>query len=101
MIVTYPFKELAGCGIGFKLAQAFCIRHQLPKEKYEHYLDLVMVSIAADIVPVMDENRILAYYGLKKLNTNPCMGLKALMESSGAPKDIYFNRYRIYHCTAD
>lgn len=83
----YPFKELAGCGIGFKLAQAFCIKHQIPKEKYEQYLDLVMVSVAADIVPVQGENRILAYYGLKKLNTRPCMGLKALMESSGAPKE--------------
>jgi len=83
----YPFKELAGCGIGFKLAQAFCIKHQIPKEKYEQYLDLVMVSVAADIVPVQGENRILAYFGLKKLNTRPCMGLKALMESSGAPKE--------------
>jgi single-stranded-DNA-specific exonuclease len=83
----YPFKELAGCGIGFKLAQAFSIKHQLPKEKYEKYIDLVMVSVAADIVPVKDENRVLAYYGLKKLNTNPCMGLKALMQSSGAPKE--------------
>jgi single-stranded-DNA-specific exonuclease len=82
----YPFKELAGCGIGFKLAQAYCIKHQLPKESYEQFLDLVMVSIAADIVPVVDENRILAYHGLKKLNSNPCMGLKALMQSSGQEK---------------
>ncbi|WP_432712957.1 single-stranded-DNA-specific exonuclease RecJ [Pedobacter sp.] len=84
----YPFKELAGCGIGFKLAQAFCIHHELPKEKYEQYLDLVMVSIAADIVPVLDENRVLAYHGLKKLNNNPCMGLRALMQSSGPIKDF-------------
>lgn len=84
----YPFKELAGCGIGFKLAQAYCITHQLPKERYEKYLDLVMVSIAADIVPVVDENRILAYHGLIKLNTKPCMGLKALMQSSGRDKDF-------------
>jgi len=79
----YPFKELAGCGIGFKLAQAYCQKHDLPKEKYLQYLDLVMVSIAADIVPVVGENRILAYYGLKKLNNNPCEGLRALMEVSG------------------
>lgn len=84
---SYPFKELAGCGIGFKLAQAYCLQHQLPAEKYEQYLDLVMVSIAADIVPVEDENRILAYHGLIKLNRNPCMGLKALMDISGRNKD--------------
>ncbi|MFC4211540.1 single-stranded-DNA-specific exonuclease RecJ [Pedobacter lithocola] len=79
----YPFKELAGCGIGFKLAQAYAQKHSLPKERYLQYLDLVMVSIAADIVPVVDENRILAYYGIHKLNTNPCEGLRALMEVSG------------------
>lgn len=83
----YPFKELAGCGIGFKLAQAYCMKHQLPPEQYERYIDLVMVSIAADIVPVEDENRILAYHGLIKLNTNPCTGLKALMDISGKNKD--------------
>ena len=82
----YPFKELAGCGIGFKLAQAYCIAHNLPNASYEQYIDLVMVSIAADIVPVEDENRILAYHGLVKLNTSPCKGLKALMDISGRPK---------------
>ncbi|HKG04949.1 MAG TPA: single-stranded-DNA-specific exonuclease RecJ, partial [Pedobacter sp.] len=84
---AYPFKELAGCGIGFKLAQAYCLRHELPATSYEQYLDLVMVSIAADIVPVDGENRILAYHGLIKLNKNPCIGLKALMEISGKAKD--------------
>ncbi|RNL54950.1 single-stranded-DNA-specific exonuclease RecJ [Pedobacter jejuensis] len=79
----YPFKELAGCGIGFKLVQAYAQKHNLPKERYLQYLDLVMVSIAADIVPVVGENRILAYYGIRKLNTNPCEGLRALMEISG------------------
>ncbi|WP_131539271.1 single-stranded-DNA-specific exonuclease RecJ [Pedobacter nototheniae] len=79
----YPFKELAGCGIGFKLAQAYAQKHNLPQNTYLQYLDLVMVSIAADIVPVVGENRILAYYGLRKLNTNPCQGLKSLMEISG------------------
>lgn len=82
----YPFKELAGCGIGFKLAQAYCIKHQLPAEKYQKYMDLVMVSIAADIVPVLDENRILAYHGLIRLNTKPCTGLKALMDTTGRKK---------------
>lgn len=85
---AYPFKELAGCGIGFKLAQAYCLTHNLPAENYERYLDLVMVSIAADIVPINDENRTLAYYGLIKLNTNPCTGLKALMDSCGKNKDF-------------
>jgi single-stranded-DNA-specific exonuclease len=84
----YPFKELAGCGIGFKLAQAYCIKHGLPTVKYEKYMDLVMVSIAADIVPVVDENRILAHHGLILLNTNPCTGLKALMETTGRKKSF-------------
>jgi single-stranded-DNA-specific exonuclease len=79
----YPFKELSGCGIGFKLAQAYCQVNDLPDEMYEQYLDLAMVSIAADIVPIIDENRVMAYYGLNKLNENPCTGLKALMQISG------------------
>ncbi len=83
---SYPFKELAGCGIGFKLAQAFCSAHGLANEMYLKYMDLVMVSIAADIVPVVDENRILAYHGLIQLNTNPCTGLKALMDTTGRSK---------------
>lgn len=84
---SYPFKELAGCGIGFKLAQAYCLKHGLPAAQYEQYIDLVMVSIAADIVPVNDENRVLAYHGLIKLNTNPSIGLKALMDIAGKTKD--------------
>jgi single-stranded-DNA-specific exonuclease len=79
----YPFKELSGCGIGFKLAQAYCQANDLPDELYEQYLDLCMVSIAADIVPIVDENRVMAHFGLIKLNTNPCCGLKALMQISG------------------
>jgi single-stranded-DNA-specific exonuclease len=85
---SYPFKELAGCGIGFKLAQAYAISHKLPKNSYEKYVDLVMVSVAADIVPVLDENRILAYHGLIKLNTDPCIGLKALLASTGRLKEF-------------
>jgi len=84
---AYPFKELAGCGIGFKLAQAYCQVHGLPEERYQQYIDMVMVSIAADIVPIVDENRALAYYGLIKLNSQPCVGLKALMDSCGKNKD--------------
>ena len=79
----YPFKELSGCGIGFKLAQAYCVANNLPDEMYECYVDLCMVSIAADIVPIVDENRVLAHFGLAKLNDNPCTGLKALMQISG------------------
>ncbi|KQC02655.1 single-stranded-DNA-specific exonuclease RecJ [Pedobacter sp. Hv1] len=79
----YPFKELSGCGIGFKLAQAYCQINNLPDQYYEQYLDLCMVSIAADIVPIVDENRVMAHFGLAKLNSNPCTGLKALMQISG------------------
>ncbi|RZL37177.1 MAG: single-stranded-DNA-specific exonuclease RecJ, partial [Pedobacter sp.] len=79
----YPFKELSGCGIGLKLAQAYCQVNDLPDELYEQYLDLCMVSIAADIVPIVDENRVMAHFGLTKLNENPCAGLKALMQISG------------------
>lgn len=85
---NYPFKELAGCGIGFKLAQAYCMTHGLGADCYQKYMDLVMVSIAADIVPVVDENRILAYHGLIQLNSNPCTGLKALMETTGRKKSF-------------
>jgi len=73
----YPYKELSGCGIGFKLMQAYAQRYRDPSEVLD-YLDLVAVSIASDVVPLTGENRILAFYGLRKLNTNPVPGLKAL-----------------------
>ena len=79
----YPFKELSGCGVGFKLLEGFCQQNTLEKEKLFNFLDLVAVSIASDIVPIIDENRILAYYGLKKLNESPSAGLKSLIEISG------------------
>ena len=79
----YPFKELAGCGIGFKLIQAYSQKNDLPFDNLVAYLDLVAVSIAADIVPVNGENRTLAWYGLKRLNENPCPGMAALMDISG------------------
>ena len=75
----YPYKELSGCGIGFKLIQAFAQQQGIPKEKVFQYLDLVCVSIASDIVPITGENRMLAYHGLQKLNTSPCQGLKSLL----------------------
>lgn len=75
----YPFKELAGCGIGFKLAQAYCIKNEIDIETVYNYLDLVVTSIAADVVPITDENRVLAHFGLKQLNSNPRPGIKALL----------------------
>lgn len=68
---TYPFNELSGCGVGFKLMQAFCIRKNIPLEKLFNYIDLVAVSIGSDIVPIVDENRVLAYHGMLKLNSRP------------------------------
>ena len=65
---TYPFNELSGCGVGFKYMQALCIRRNIPFENLLNYIDLTAVSIGSDIVPIVDENRILAYFGLKKLN---------------------------------
>lgn len=79
----YPFKELSGCGVGFKLCQALSISLDLPAEFYLDLLDLVAVSIASDIVPIVGENRILAFHGLKKLNNNPCIGLMSLIDWAG------------------
>ncbi|MFA7688110.1 MAG: single-stranded-DNA-specific exonuclease RecJ [Moheibacter sp.] len=76
---SYPFKELSGCGIGFKLIQALAEKLNLSPETVYDYLDLAAVSIAADIVPIVDENRTLAYFGLKKLRDNPRMGLASLV----------------------
>ena len=87
----YPYKELAGCGIGFKLAQAFCIQHGIDDFEVLQYLDLVVTSIAADIVPITGENRVLAYFGLKQLNTNPRPGLKALLALNKQDKEIDIN----------
>lgn len=83
----YPFKELSGCGIGFKLIQAYA-RKYLDESIVFEYLDLVVVSIASDIVPIHDENRILSYHGLKKLNSNPRPGLKALIEIAGVRNEL-------------
>lgn len=80
---TYPFRHLSGCGVGFKFMQAFAQSNGLPAADLENYLDLVAVSIAADIVPMIGENRILTYHGLRRLNTNPNMGLRAIMRICG------------------
>src|ERR1035437_4376330 len=87
----YRFKELSGCGVGFKLIQAFCINQGIPEEVAFEYLDLVVVSIASDIVPLMGENRILAYYGLQKLNSNPSTGLKTIIKYAGLTGEIKIN----------
>ncbi|RNI34210.1 single-stranded-DNA-specific exonuclease RecJ [Hanamia caeni] len=79
---NYPYKELCGCGVGFKLITALCQRLGLHENEYLCYLDLVVSAIGADIVPITGENRILAYYGLQHLNTSPCAGIKALIELS-------------------
>ena len=87
---TYPYKHLSGCGVGFKLVQAFALSNGIPFSKLVPLLDLVVVSIAADIVPIMGENRILAYHGMKQLNNNPSIGLKAIIEICGLTnRDIY------------
>jgi single-stranded-DNA-specific exonuclease len=85
---NYPYKELCGCGVGFKLMQALSERLNLPEESYLQYLDLVATAIAADIVPMTGENRVLAFYGLKKVNENPCHGIKALMKLAAVQKEM-------------
>jgi single-stranded-DNA-specific exonuclease len=84
----YPFKDLSGCGIGFKLTQAFSLRHEIDPEFIYQTLDLLAVSIAADIVPILGENRILTYFGLKKLNENPTMGLRAIIQLCCDKKEL-------------
>ena len=79
----YPFKDLCGCGVGFKFMQAFAKNNGIPFSRLIPLLDLCSVSIAADIVPVVDENRILAFHGLKQLNQNPSIGLKAIIDICG------------------
>jgi single-stranded-DNA-specific exonuclease len=76
---SYPEKNLSGCGVGFKFMQAFCRHNGYPEEQLYNYLDLVAVSIAADIVPIIGENRIMAAFGLKKLNEKPLTGLKSII----------------------
>lgn len=88
---NYPYKELCGCGVGFKLITALSQRLGLAEEEYICYLDLVVTAIGADIVPITGENRILAYYGLQKLNTNPIAGIKALIKLSGVTKSFSIN----------
>jgi len=80
---TYPYEHLSGCGVGFKFMQAFAINNGIDFHNLIPMLDLCAVSIASDIVPIMGENRILAYHGLKQLNSNPSVGLKAIIDVCG------------------
>ncbi|NVJ47242.1 MAG: DHH family phosphoesterase, partial [Cytophagia bacterium] len=84
----YPYKELSGCGVGFKLLQGFCIQSGVEIEELYQFLDLLAVSIASDIVPITGENRVLAYFGLKKLNQSPRPGLKALIDLCKGNRDL-------------
>ncbi|MFC2101849.1 single-stranded-DNA-specific exonuclease RecJ [Bacteroidota bacterium] len=94
----YPYKELSGCGIGFKLIQAYAQKNDIPFEELKEYLDLVVVSIASDIVDITGENRILAYYGLKLVNIRPRPGIEAVLKYANIMKkeeddsNLFFNR---------
>ena len=83
---TYPFKELCGCGVGFKLVQAYAMKNGMPFSSIAPLLDLLVVSIASDIVPLVDENRILAHFGLKDLNREPSKGLLSIIKICGLDK---------------
>jgi single-stranded-DNA-specific exonuclease len=85
---SYPYKELSGCGVGFKLIHAYSRVHGIPFSKIYHYLDLVAVSIASDIVPITGENRVLAYFGLKQLNESPRTGLREIIRESEVTKSL-------------
>ena len=88
---TYPYKELSGCGIGFKLISALAKQWKLPDDEVYCYLDLVATSIAADIVPIDGENRILAYYGLKKVNEAPLLSIQILKDLAGVNKPLHLS----------
>jgi single-stranded-DNA-specific exonuclease len=85
----YPYKELCGCGVGFKLMTALAGQMGLPESSFLEYIDLVATAIAADIVPITGENRTLAFFGLKKVNENPCAGIRALMQLAGVQKQMH------------
>lgn len=85
---NYPFRELSGCGIGFKLAQAHAAKNNIAFEELEKNIDLIAVSIAADIVPIVGENRVLTYYGLKKLNEDPSNGLRSIIVLNNLKREL-------------
>lgn len=83
---NYPYDELCGCGIGFKLVQAFAAKNGMPESELEKYLDLVAIAIASDIVPIDGENRVLCYHGLERLNSKPRTGIKPFIEAANKSK---------------
>ena len=85
---SYPYKELSGCGVGFKLIHAYSRVHGIPFSEISQYLDLVAVSIASDIVPITGENRVMAYFGLKRLNESPRTGLREIIRESEVTKAL-------------
>lgn len=85
---NYPYKELCGCGVGFKLITALAQQYSIHEEYYHCYFDLLAIAIAADIVPMTGENRIFAYHGLKRINENPCPGIKALIQLANIQKSL-------------
>lgn len=99
----YPYKELSGCGIGFKLIQAWSEYHQLEQTAWQQYLDLAAISTAADIVDMTGENRIITFYGLQKINTDPRLGIETLLKFAGfkrsydSASNSVFNQYIDIH----
>jgi single-stranded-DNA-specific exonuclease len=87
----YPYKELCGCGVGFKLITALAQQFGIDEEHYHCYLDLLATAIAADIVPMTGENRIMAYYGLELINSKPCPGIKSLIQLGGVNGKLNIN----------
>lgn len=82
----YPYKELCGCGVGFKFMQAYCRQHSIDEVEVFEYMDMLAVAIGADIVPITGENRVMVYYGLQKVNSKPSDGIKALMQVADVDK---------------
>lgn len=87
----YPFDELCGCGVGFKLAQALAQVRKIPFERLHPYLDLTAISIASDLVPIVGENRILCYFGLEQINKDPRKGIKAILDLANIKKEVTIN----------
>lgn len=87
----YPFDELCGCGVGFKLVQAYAQQNDIPFEELHEYLDLTAISIASDLVPIVGENRILCYFGLEQINKSPRKGIASILELANIKKEISIN----------
>ena len=88
---NYPFDELCGCGVGFKLVQAYAQKNNIPFESLFQYLDLTAISIASDLVPIVGENRALCYFGLQQINKEPRKGIKAILDLANIKKEVSMN----------